>query len=209
MLALPNKYRTITFMGPTYLHVYNRGIDRREVFENADDYDHMINLLERYLGPQVRRNEFNSVYPNYSGRMELLAFCLMPNHFHLMLQTQDLETSTKFMQSLKTSYCKYFNAQHGRSGYVFESRYHKRLVDAESDYLHLSRYIHLNALALTPRYQNYAYSSLQYYLNDNAPSWLTTNQVLSSFSSFDEYRQFHEDYIRQLATDSILAGSSI
>ncbi len=190
-------------MNPIYLHIFNRGIDRRPVFEDFADYRHMLRLFDRYLGPGRQISKTGVAYPNYHKEIKLLAFCLMPNHFHLELEVDNLKAAQKFMQSIKTAYCKYFNLKYKRSGYVFDSGYHLRIIDTEGDYIQISRYIHLNALAVTEDYQSFLYSSLQYYLRGSAPTWLKTQQVLDSFDSPTAYLHFHEEHIRQLASAAL------
>lgn len=182
-----------------YLHIYNRGIDRRAIFREPADYFYMMTLFDRYLTENRKFDSYSREYPNYSRRLSLLSFCLMPNHLHLEIEMRDPLAAQKFMQSLKTAYAKYYNRKYKNSGYVFESRYHRRLLNAEADILHLSRYVHLNPLALSPDYESYPYSSLHNYLNSDAPAWLKTEPILSYFESVSAYRQFHEDYVRDLA----------
>jgi hypothetical protein len=127
----------------------------------------------------------------------------MPNHFHLALAAADEQALSKFMQSLKTAYCRYFNIRHNYSGYVFESRYHKRRLGDSSDLLNITRYIHLNPLAFSEHYENYTYSSIQYYYGSPAPTWLKTDLVTDMFDDTGSYREFHESYIRELAGASL------
>lgn len=188
---------------PIYYHVFNRGVDRRPVFNGARDYEHFYSLLDRYLEPTVKKNKNNFTYPNYASSVSLLAFCLMSNHFHLLLREDELNAMPRFMQSLKTAYCRYFNLKHERTGVLFETSYHHRPIQNDGDWLHISRYIHLNPLAITKDYDSYPHSSMRFYLYNPAPPWFDTQTINSSFANPLAYKEFHEDYVRQLANNSL------
>jgi len=94
------------------------------------------------------------------------------------------------MKSLMTSYSRYFNLRHKKSGSVFESRYKAVRINQQQYLEHITRYIHLNPR----RWENYSQSSLKYYTKGNEPEWLYTDFVLSMFSSRQEYYDFVADY---------------
>ena len=121
----------IQYPGALY-HVFNRGLDRRNLF--WDDRDRGYFLDSMALG--VER-----------FHVELHAYCLMTNHFHLLVGTP-LGNISHFMQSLQTRYGGHFNMRHGRSGYVFQGPYAAKLVEGDEYLLTMSRYIHLNAVRL-------------------------------------------------------------
>ncbi len=187
-----------------FYHIYNRGADKQEVFVQREDYQRMFMLFERYFGPKQQQSANGFIYPTFKDSIKLLSFCLMPNHFHLLLSTNEPDQISKLMQSVKTAYCRYFNGNYGRSGVLFETRYHRRLIGDEADYLQISRYIHLNALAMTVDYGQYPYSSLNFYLHRPAPLWLNTGLILGSFMDPTDYQSFHEAQIRELATSAMI-----
>ena len=190
-------------MHETTYHIYNRGADRREVFIEHNDYLKMFELFNRYLGTEQQKNKNGYVYPHFGSSISLLSFCLIPNHFHIEVQATEPKQVSGFMQSLKTAYSRSFNLKYERSGVLFETRYRKRLVDDEPDYLAISRYIHLNALPMTSEYDRYPYSSLHFYLYDPPPSWLTIRPTLDCFDSPADYKAFHEMRIRELAAANL------
>src|SRR5690606_28226305 len=127
-------------------------------------------------------------YPNYSDTMELLTYCLMPNHFHLLVYQTEIESMTRTMRSLMTTYSMYFNKKYGRVGPVFQSSYKAVLVETDAQLHHISRYIHLN-----PRdYENWKYFSLGYYLGSKQASWVKPGKILCLFSDTNHYRKFLE-----------------
>ncbi len=149
-----------------------------------------LSLLKRYLSIKPSKNENGVPYPHFYNEVELLAFCLMPTHFHLLIYQHDQKSMQNFMQALMTSYSMYFNKKYKRSGPVFEGRYRAVLVDSESYIMHISRYIHLNP----DDWRNYPYSSLAYYKGELSTEWLRPDRIRNLFVSKDEYLDFVSDY---------------
>lgn len=137
-----------------FYHVYSRGVDRRVTFSDNRDYEHFLKLL--YLCNSTERIEirnlpkFMSVY--YKKRpgtlVDIGAYCLMPNHFHLLLYEKEDGGITKFMAKLLTAYVKYFNKKEKRIGALFDGRFRARYVDDDSYMHYLYAYIHLNPLKI-------------------------------------------------------------
>jgi len=174
----------------SYYHVYFRGGNRSRIFRDAADFERILQLFARYLSLEEARNSAGLSFPNYYNKIELVAFCLMPNHVHLLIYQRQQGAMTEFMRSLLTSYSMYFNKRHKRSGPLFESRYKASRISDDSYLEHITRYIHLN-----PRqWRDYEYSSLPYYLHQVSDEWITPNRILDLFSDPDEYLQFVEDY---------------
>lgn len=159
-----------------FYHVFSRGNEQKPVFLRHEDYALFLALLkeccERY-------------------RVTVYAFCLMPNHFHLLVQTREANLSA-FMKRLMGVYTMKFNYRHDRVGHLFQGRYKAILVHQESYLLELSRYIHFNPCAsgLTKLPEEYAYSSMRHYLDGQGPSFLKTSMLLSRFNSPQDYRRF-------------------
>jgi hypothetical protein len=119
-----------------------------------------------------------------------LAFCLMQNHFHLLVFQYKKDVITKLMRSLCTSYTMYFNNKYGRVGHLFQSRYKASIIDSDSYLQHISRYIHLN-----PKdYTDWQFSSLPYYLGYLHADWVNPKPIVDIFSSPSEYLEFISDY---------------
>lgn len=174
----------------SFYHVYARGSSRQQIFCEPSDYAFFARLFARYLSSQPVSSRLGGPYPHYRTRMELLAYCQMPNHFHLLIYQNEAGTMAAFMRSLLTSYSRYFNAKYGHSGALFESRYKASLIQAAGYLDHISRYIHLN-----PRYyKRYPYSSYMAYTSGNIPDWLQPEKVLGTFKSRSDYIGFVADY---------------
>lgn len=174
----------------SYYHVYARGNSRHRIFIDEQDYITFLNLLERYLSPEEAKNPFGISYPNFYNRVDLLAYCIMPNHFHLLVFQRQPKDLTSLMQSIMTSYSRYFNARYKRSGPLFESRYRASIITDDTYLEHITRYIHLNPKL----WRSYEYSSLPYYLQRDEVSWVRPERILSLFDSPTAYEAFVADY---------------
>ncbi len=187
---MPSRNVTKYDVEHSFYHIYARGTNKQPIFLVAHDYAYFVNLFARYLSkaPAIKRQK--EPYPHYYNQLELLAYCLMQNHFHLLVYQVDLGAMSAFMKSLMTSYSLYFNRKYRRTGSLFESRYKAAMIDADNYLQHISRYIHLN-----PRFwKRFPYSSLQLYIRGNEPEWLMSEKVLGLFESRHSYLEFVEDY---------------
>jgi putative transposase len=179
----------------SYYHVYARGTSKNLIFLESADYKYFIALFGRYLSSEPKKDRVGVVYPHFYGKIELLAYCLMGNHFHLLLYQNEQAAMGRYMKSLMTSYSRYFNLKYKRSGPLWEETYKASLIDADSYLTHISRYIHMN-----PRYwQRYKYSSIRYYLGNEKQEWLLKDRVMRQFSDNDDYKNFLLDYETQKA----------
>ena len=209
---MPSKNVIKTYVEDGYYHIYNRGVEKRTIFQDDQDYNTFSKYLKIYLEPQKdlgeRRVKVNDkIYitiarplKNYHNKIELLAYCLMPNHFHLLVKQKDKNTMEFFMRSLLTKYSVYFNKKNNRVGSLFQGSYKAVLIDNEDQLLHVSRYIHLNPTKDSPLQK--AYSSYPDYLNLRKTPWLNTKIILSFFKNAQRnslrdmlsYQSFVEDY---------------
>lgn len=173
---------------PAYYHVYNRGVDKRPIFLDGTDKAKFLSLLRRHLDPTDRSFRADGVlYEKYD--IELVAYCLMGNHFHLLLfQEHDPQAITKLLRSVSTAYTMYFNARHKRQGHLFQGVFKASRINSEAYLQHIGRYIHLN-----PRtYRTYRWSSLGAYLGRWSASWLHPERILDMAPA--QYKMFLEGY---------------
>lgn len=177
-------------LADSYYHIYFRGGNKSRIFRESSDYEKMLQLFARYLSLRETKNSAGISFPNYSNRIELLAFCLMPNHVHLFVYQNQQGVMTEFMRSLLTSYSMYFNKKYKRSGPLFESRYKASLITSDAYLQHITRYIHLNPKL----WRSYEYSSLPYYLHHISDDWIDPEKILELFDGPNEYLKFVEDY---------------
>ncbi len=196
---MANRNTIRTFQTEAIYHVYNRGVARQPIFLDEQDYQAFMRRLKLMFSPPEQAEKLqhmqNRIRINSSyNQVWLQAFCLMPNHFHMMLKQGANENAiTSMMRTLATSYSMYFNAKYDRVGSVFQGRFKAAHVDNYTYLLHLSRYIHCNPIALKADIYTYPFSSLQYYYIRNKPEWLAPDEVEQLFSSQTEYYAFVND----------------
>ena len=173
-----------------YYHVYARGVNKEKIFKDSADFSFFLSLLSRYLSPSDTSTYRGLAYAKLHASMELLAYCLMQNHFHLLVYQIDQGTMTRLMRGVMTSYSHYFNTKYERTGPLFETRYRASRIQDDSYLLHISRYIHLNPLD----WRRYEYSSFGSYTNAHRPDWLMPAKIQSLFGTAEAYIQFIQDY---------------
>jgi putative transposase len=159
----------IEYSGAWY-HVMNRGAGRRTIFKNNAQRRYFLSLL------QDTHDRFNA---------EWHAYCLMGNHYHLLLRTPEANLQ-RIMRHLNGLYTQFFNRSERKDGSLFRGRYKAILVDAQSYWLQLSRYIHRNPLEAKLCYSltQYPWSSYRAYIGaDKAPDWLTTKYTLNAIGT--------------------------
>lgn len=209
---MPAKNVLKSYVEDGFYHVYNRGVEKRKIFLDDQDYKVFLKGLKLYLDPpkdlptrKITIGDYSFQAPakplkNYHGEIELLSFCLMPNHFHLLIKQKSRNSIELFMRSLATKYSTYFNKKYDRVGTLFQGPYKAVLVDNDNYLLHLSRYIHLNPVKDSPLHL--AYSSYSEYTQKRETSWVNTKTLLSYFKTARKtnlkdvlsYQSFVEDY---------------
>jgi len=128
------------------------------------------------------------------------SFCLMPSHFHLLMESMDRPALSEFMRRLLTAYTVYFNRRHKRHGHLFQGRFKSIVVEKATYLLALSRYIHLNP----KRPEDYRGSSLRYYIKGGEPPFLYTGEILSWFKgSREEYADFVKEGLTEKSKPEI------
>lgn len=194
---MPSKNITKQYTPNTYYHVYNRGVNKGEIFRDKQDYAVMLNLLKRHLSPEIIKDKQGREYRNFKDEIDLLAFCLMPNHFHLFIYQEDnINGISRLMSSLMTSYSMYFNKRYDRIGPLFQARYKAVRIVNEAQLWHISRYIHLNPLDINRDYKKYPYSSYRAYMGGQSFTWLNTSKILSMhLEENNNYEKFVADYL--------------
>lgn len=203
-------------------HVYNRGVEKRDIFQDDQDYRVFFSFLKSYLSPinvQIVHPLLEVTGPgpvrirplkSFFAEVSLLCYCLMPNHFHLLLHQIPPDGMQRFIQALCTSYTMYFNKKYKRIGHLFQGPYKAVFVDRDSYLLHVTRYIHLNSKEMTGpgpvSIREYPYSSYPYYLRLKQAAWLHPEHVLDYFRSAQskDYRDFlsYESFVEDYGEDS-------
>lgn len=187
---MPTRNRVKLYAPDSFYHVYSRGVNKRLIFKEGSDYSVFLNLLKRYLSGELVSDRYERVYEDLSDKVQLLAFCLMPNHFHLLLYQNQKSGMTSLMHRVLTSYTRYFNKEHQRVGPLFQDTYKASMITSDEYLQHISRYMHLNP----PEWRNWEFSSLGYYLGEKQSRWLNSAPILELFRDRTEYLEFTSDY---------------
>ena len=145
--------RTISFAEGEYYHVYNRGTEKRNIFMEARDYARFTKLLFIANGtkPFVFREIKNKTLSEVDRDEQLVAigaYCLMPNHFHILMKEMSEGGVSKFMEKLGTGYSMYFNKKYKRTGVLYQGSFKAEHVDNDEYLKYLYSYIHLNPVKL-------------------------------------------------------------
>ncbi len=208
---MPSKNIIKDYVENGYYHIYNRGVEKREIFLDEQDCGIFLHYLKLYLSPVEELKQLDLpglrilkfIRLNLSQEIDLLAFALMPNHIHLQIKQKTSDGIVKLMKRLATAYVMYFNKKYQRVGSLFQNRYKATLIETDEYLLHLSRYIHLNPVKITYKKIDFKkFSSYPYYLGEKHVSWIKPQEILGYFRSAQRndlkdilsYQSFVEDY---------------
>lgn len=207
-------FRKVVLAEDQFYHVFNRAIDRQTIFSTKWECKRALETLKFYrfadlpfklsqllnLPESDRQKIIINLNQNNKKLVEIIAFCLMPNHFHFLLKQLKENGISKFVANFTNSYTKYFNTKHERRGHLFEGLFKAVLVENNEQLLHLSRYIHLNPVSsfiIKPdSLEKYDWSSLQEYLNISKENLCSKEIVLNNFPSIEEYKKFITNQIK-------------
>jgi len=191
---MPSIHLQRNFKPNTYHHIFNRGCFKQKIFRKKDDYFTFLDILKYYL----RYPKLSSLSKLSKTKLEkakskkipkpykLLAYCLMPNHFHLLLfQKEPSPTLSNLLRKVSIAYSMYFQHQYQHSGALFQGRFKSVKVLNGEQLLYLTKYIHLNPSKKTEGsvLSDYPYSSLADYLklNKTIKDWLDSQTILKTF----------------------------
>lgn len=210
--------RSIPLVNGEYYHVYNRGVARAPTYSSKRDYERFLlcfqyyrfsNLpfrLSRFLQTPKGERELTikELETRNNKTIEIVAFCLMPNHFHLLTKQVSEGGISKFMKQVSDSYTRYFNIKHKRVGPLFQGAFKAVRVENDEQLVHLSRYINLNPLTSNvvreSDFLDYPWFSLKNYLEEDR-GLVDPSIVLDNFKTPGDYLKFvldQADYGKKL-----------
>ena len=173
-------YRLPKFRTNQYYHLYNRGVEKREIFISKEDYRSFIRFMFKY--PIDKKN---------NELVRIICYCLMPNHFHLVLQQKTPQGITKYLQKFLTAYSMYFNYIYDRVGPLYQGRTKSRIIENDMQLATISRYVHRNPLKVVSKYEDiltYSFSSFPFYMKQAKARY---TKILSLFNNDPKiYRSF-------------------
>ncbi len=183
---MPRRY--IKFVKGCYYHIYNRGKDKQKIFYEHESWLYFIRLLKK----NARRFEIT-----------VIAYCLMPNHFHLLLRIDGEGDLSKCISNTLNSYVQAINKKYNRVGPFFAERFQSIHVDKDNYLIHLCRYIHLNPVKarLIDTLKLWPFSNYHEFVGERKGTLFDSDFFDAYFSSAGEYREFVHDVSIQLPGD--------
>ena len=204
--------RQIVFANNHFYHVFNRGAGRQPTFKTKKDYERAIVTLDyyRYEKPSLRlakalildketRASFFESLKKQPKLAEIISYCLMPNHFHLLLKQKIKNGIPRFLSIFSNSYTRYFNTKRSRVGPLFQGIFKAVRIDTDEQLIHVSRYIHLNPVASLvikeEKLDTYPWSSFPEYLGPKTQGICDQEVILDFFDNKKAYRKFVYDQV--------------
>ncbi len=196
------------FSANYFYHIFNRGVDKRIIFLDYFDFKRFIEILKEFNqdGPthlsfireSKKMGKIIEVDQAAGPLVRVICFCLMPNHFHLLLKQEADGGIPLFIQKICTGYSMYFNKKYKRSGTLFQGRFRSVAVDNDAQLLHLTEYIHSNPLALLENKQKlpasqilkrYEWSSYADFVGEATYPHLSKPEIIMSLGmNIDKYK---------------------
>lgn len=220
---MPARNTVKPYIAHGYYHLYNRGVEKRKIFLDQQDYAVFLSYLKEYLlpkdteglqeqlaDPTLSFKERDKILKtlrmnNFADEINLLAYCLMPNHFHFFIRQKSPTAIRSFIQSLCTRYTMYFNKKHKRVGSLFQGVYKASHINDEAYFIHLSRYIHRQGLRLQGETLEAAEAqpnSYHDYIGKRQTEWVRSDEILSYFSETNPHLSY-ENFVLQNEHDTL------
>lgn len=194
---------TVGFFNDEYYHIYNRGTDKRKIFLDVPDYLRFFKSLEEFnaLDPKWKQISFRGETSDKSPIVDIVAYCLNPNHFHLILKQKADRGITEFMRRLGTGHTMYFNKRYERSGVLFQGKFKAVPIDSNDQLLYVSAYVNCNSEIhdISPS-DSYRWCSFKEYYEGKKGIATGKEIILGQFKKASEYRDYaigQVPYMRQ------------
>lgn len=195
--------RNITFTNGEYYHVFNRGVDKRIIFNNSEQQNFFFKRLKllnttdsrKYIANKRSRYKEQEIVTDGKELVSIVAYCLLPNHYHLLLKQLADNGISQFMQRLGTSYTMFFNQQEKRSGSLFQGKFKAKYLSGDFALPTLSAYINLN-------YKHHKIDINKHLVKTSLPEYLDTgfekgiceqteiNAIIQESDGLDNYKEY-------------------
>ena len=213
-----------------HYHIFNRAVGKQVIFHDFGDYARFLFLI-LYLQAPIKILHIGRAAKDFlkcfgqggqssaltmgyekeimkKRRVELVAFCLMPNHFHLIIKELEERGTASYMQRVLTAYAKYYNTKYEKSGHVFQGPYKAVYIEDDRQLLYLSAYIHRNPREISQWFnkeEQYPWSSYQDFIEENRwGSLLVPEIILGQFKNKKQYHEFVKTSHAKLSEEELL-----
>lgn len=183
------------FYDDCFYHVFNKSIANFGIFSKSENGLRFIDTLDYYnslkiklsLSVYLRKNSLNTnlLIPKDNLIAKLISYCIMPDHYHLLVKIIHAGKFSKYINNIEDSFSRYFNIKNNRKGPLWQSRFKSVIIESNEHLLHVSRYVHLNPSTN--------------YLVDNPEDW-----NLSSYKDFISNEKYLKEYVKEISIDSCL-----
>lgn len=202
-------YRKTPLVNDEIYHIFNRGVAKLPIFEDRRDYNRLLETIYYYQfqGPKPQFSQLKRFkkfdFEKNKKIVEIICYCLMPNHYHFMIKQLHDNGISEFMNKVSNSYTKYFNTRHERVGPLLQGQFKAVRVESSEQLIHLSRYIHLNPFVsfLIRDLKEYFYSSYLAFIDLQQDKICNKDLILSMFKTPKLYEMFvldQQDYGKNL-----------
>jgi REP element-mobilizing transposase RayT len=192
--------RNINFSEGEFYHIFNRGVDKRNIFKTSNDLARFIEGLSKFNTPDsignIDRGHSTSTDPKL---VEFIAYCLNPNHYHFIIRQTQEKGIERFMHKIGMGYAKYFNTKYKRSGALFQGKFKAVHIKSNTQLLHVSAYVNLNnRVHRYPQTTHYISSWNEYLGKNKFENLCTKNVILDQFRNKLEYKKFAEESLKDI-----------
>lgn len=199
------------FKEGTIYHIFNKSISNYNIFKSVDDIKRFLIALDYYNNVLVTRSlsdllkkekGYHSVLllPKQNSIVKFISYCIMPDHYHILVKTQMDNLLSKYMNDLENSFTRYFNIKHNRKGPLWQSAFKFVRIRSGEQLLHVSRYIHLNPTTnnLVEKPEEWEFSSYGKFTNNEDLLQKITEIPISNPSKYKKFVEDQIDYQRKL-----------
>lgn len=176
-----------------YYHIFNRGVEKRTIFYQKRDYKRFIESLDFFNTecPTQMRSEEKSSPRDEERLVDVVAYCINSNHFHLLLKENKENGIATFMKKVCTGYAMYFNKKNDRSGILFQGRFKSVHLDSNDLLLYVSAYVNCNSqIHGIENAENYPWCSFSEYMRSDGSLKCQKDIIIDQFKNTKEYKNF-------------------
>lgn len=203
--------RKVKLVEDEYYHIFNRGVDKRTIFQDNDDFERFLLSLTAFNSVDPigsiyehsfqKKPQLGNLVSKSNKRkgllVELVSYYLNKNHFHLILRQCAEKGIEKFMHRLGLGFTKYFNEKYKRSGVLFQGPFKSVHIESNEQLIYSSAYVNLNNIVHGHKGNNFR-SSWQEYLGRTQENICHKNIILDQFKNIKEYRKLVEETVNDI-----------